>query len=437
MTLLLSAVFVAGWALGAAPVPAPQPAGKPIAIIHGTLLTVGPKGTIEDGTIIIRGTRIAAMGKGLRAPSNATVIDARGKWVMPGIIDCHSHLAIEGGVNESSNIVTAEVRIADVLNHNDVNIYRELAGGVTAANTLHGSANAIGGQNAVIKMRWGKTPAEMLFKGAPRGIKFALGENPKRSRSRTGPTRYPRTRMGVEATIRGKFQEAVAYRQEWKAYNKKSKASRSRGPVPRRDLQLETLVDVLDGKILVHSHCYRADEILMLIGVAEDFGFKVRTFQHVLEGYKVASEIAKHGAGASTFSDWWTYKIEARDAIPYNAAILAAHGVLVSINSDSTELARRMYWEAAKAVKYGGVSETEAMKMITLNPAKQLGIDGRVGSLEVGKDADLAVFSAHPFSPDAHVDYTLIDGTIYFDRAKDLAARKTATATKASGGSTP
>ncbi len=214
MTLLLTAAFVSSWALGAAPVPAPQPADRPVAIVHGTILTVGPQGTIEDGTVIVRGTRIAAIGKGLPAPSGATVIDARGKWVMPGIIDCHSHLAIEGGTNESSNIVTAEVRIADVLNHRDVNIYRALAGGVTAANILHGSANAIGGQNAVIKMRWGKTPSEMLFAGAPRGIKFALGENPKRSRARSGPTRYPRTRMGVEATIRGAFQDAVTYRQE-------------------------------------------------------------------------------------------------------------------------------------------------------------------------------------------------------------------------------
>jgi imidazolonepropionase-like amidohydrolase len=406
-----------------APMPALVP-NKPIAIVNGTILTLGPQQTIERGTIVIKAGKIVSVGRG-GPPSGATVIDASGKYVMPGIIDCHSHTAIEGGVNEGSDIVTAEVRIADVLDHNDVNIYRQLAGGVTAANVLHGSANVIGGQNAVIKMRWGKPPEELLFRGAPRGIKFALGENPKRSGSTGG--RYPGTRMGVEATLRAAFAEARSYRQEWQEYERKLKAtgagSWQRPAQPRRDLRLETLRDILDGKIYVHAHSYRADEILMLMRVAEDFGFKVRTFQHVLEGYKVASEIARHGAGASTFSDWWAYKVEALDAIPYNAAIMASKGVVVSINSDSSELARRLYWEAAKVMKYGGVSETEALKMVTLNPAKQLGIDRWVGSLEPGKDADVAIFSAHPFSPDARVDTTLVDGIVYFDRARDRAAR--------------
>jgi len=359
---------------------------------------------------------------------NARDGDAAGKYVTPGLIDCHSHTAIEGGVNEGSDVVTAEVRVADVLDHRDVNLYRQLAGGVTTANVLHGSANVIGGQNAVIKLRWGRSPSELLFAGAPRGIKFALGENPKRPGGQQGGAgRYPGTRMGVEATLRAAFSEARSYRQQWDEYERKLKSGgKDRPTPPRRDLRLETLRDVMDGKVYVHAHSYRADEILMLMRVAEDFGFRVRTFQHVLEGYKVASEIARHGAGASTFSDWWAYKVEALDAIPYNAALMASKGVVVSLNSDSAELARRLYWEAAKAVKYGGVSETEALKMVTLNPARQLGVDRWVGSLEQGKDGDVAVFSAHPFSPDTRVEYTLVDGTVYFDRARDLAARKAA-----------
>jgi imidazolonepropionase-like amidohydrolase len=398
-----------------------------VAIVGGTILTASPQGTIEKGTVLIRDGKIAAVGTNVAVPPGARVIDAAGRYVIPGIIDCHSHTAVEGNVNEGSESVTAEVRIADVLDDKDINIYRELAGGVTSANVLHGSANAIGGQNAVIKLRWGKGPQELLFEGAPRGIKFALGENPKRSNFRVpGTPRYPGTRMGVEATIRQAFEEARDYKREWDDYEAKLRAVPKGGekPVPpRKNLRLEELKDILEGKVYVHAHCYRSDEILMLIHVAEDFGFKIRTFQHVLEGYKVASEIARHGAGASTFSDWWAYKLEAYDAIPYNAAIMAEHGVVVSLNSDSDELARRLYWEAAKVVKYGGVSEADALKMVTLNPAKQLGVDKRVGSIEVGKDADIAVFSAHPFSPDTHCDLTLVDGTVYFDRAKDLATR--------------
>jgi imidazolonepropionase-like amidohydrolase len=320
-------------------------------------------------------------------------------------------------------VVTAEVRIADVLDQHDINIYRQLAGGVTAANVLHGSCNPIGGQNAVIKMRWGKGPSELVFAGAPPGVKFALGENPKRSNFRVpGTTRYPATRMGVEVVLRDAFRRAQDYKREWEDYDRKLKAAGAKGErplAPRKDLELDELRDILDGKVYVHAHCYRADEILMLIHLADEFGFKIRTFQHVLEGYKVASEIAKHGAGASTFADFWGYKMEAFDAIPYNAAIMAAHGVNVSLNSDDDERARRLYWEAAKAVKYGGVSETEALKMVTLNPAWQLGVDKRVGSIEVGKDADIAIFSAHPFDPATRVEMTLVDGIVYFDRAHD------------------
>ncbi len=411
------------------------------AITNATIMTVGPAGTIDKGTILIKGGKITAVGASVAVPAGATVIDAASRVVTPGIIDAHSHTAVEDSVNECTNIVTAEVRVEDALDPRDISIYRQLAGGVTAANVLHGSCNSIGGQNATIKFRWGVESGEaLLFKGAPPGIKFALGENPKRSSFTTGTRRYPATRMGVEVSIRDAFLEAKAYKKEWDAYDAAMKAVSTRKPAkgapaavapvaPRKNLQMEALKEILEGKRLVHAHSYRADEILMMIDVANEMGFKIATFQHVLEGYKVATEIAKHGAGASTFSDWWAYKMEAYDAIPYNAAIMASHGVLVSFNSDSDELARRLYWEAAKAVRYGGVSEDEAFKMVTLNPAKQLGIDKWVGSIEVGKDADLAIFKAHPFAADTRVEMTLVDGKVMFDRSKDVAARKGVAAT--------
>ncbi len=411
--------------------PPPFPAGKPVAITGGTILTVSAKGTIEDGTVLIRDGRIVAVGKDVAVPPDAVVIDARGRYVMPGLIDSHSHTAVEGGVNECTDVITAETRVRDVIDHRDVSIYRQLAGGVTTINALHGSCNAIGGQNAVLKLRWGKSPEELAFAEAPRGIKFALGENVKRSGYRGPEPRYPGTRMGVEVVLREGFLKARAYRKEWAEYDARVKAlpARAEKPVPpRRDLRLETLADILDGKVYVHAHGYRADELLMLMAVADEFGFKVRTFQHGLEAYKVASEIARHGAGVGTFIDWWAYKVEAMGATPYNPAILASHGVRVSLNSDSDELARRLYWDAAKAVKYGGVSEEEALRMITINPAWQLGVDRYVGSLEPGKDADVSVWSAHPLSPLARCEATLVDGQVYFDRARDLEARKAVSA---------
>jgi imidazolonepropionase-like amidohydrolase len=311
-----------------------------------------------------------------------------------------------------------------VLRQDAPSVYRMLAGGVTTINVLHGSANTIGGQNATIKLRWGLPVDSMLFAGAPPGIKFALGENVRRTNSDPPAgrqRRYPFSRMGVEQFLRERFTRAREYQAEWKAYDSAVK-SRRKGELeplpPRRDLELDALREILEGKRLVHAHSYRADEIVMLLDVARDFGFKVASLQHVLEGYKVADEIRAAGAGASTFADNWAYKLEAYDAIPHNAALMAERGVKVSINSDSDERARRLYQEAAKAIKYGGASEEEALRMITLNAAGQLGIADKTGSIDVGKDADIAIFSAHPFSPGARVEMTLVDGRRFFDRTK-------------------
>src|SRR3984893_14151026 len=399
----------------------PPDAPAVLLIQNATILTVS-HGTIEHGSILIKDGKIAEVGASIKAPKDAQVIDAAGQFVMPGIIDCHSHIAVDGSVNEGSISVSSIVNIADVLNPDDIDIYRDLAGGVTVANVLHGSANAIGGQTIVIKLRWGQPASKLPFEGALPGIKFALGENPKRSNFGRSP-RYPTTRMGVEETIRGAFTEARDYKAAWDSYNKRSSAGEKNVIPPRRDLRLDPLVEVLEGKRYVHSHCYREDEILMLLRVAKEFGFKVRTFQHVLEGYKVADEIAASGAGASTFSDWWAYKVEAYDAIPYNAALMTRRGVLVSVNSDDAEEATHLNQEAAKSIKFGGLSHDEALKLVTLNPAIQLGIDKRVGSIDAGKDADLVIYNHDPLSAYAVVQKTLVDGRVYFDRQRDLANR--------------
>jgi imidazolonepropionase-like amidohydrolase len=345
---------------------------------------------------------------------------------MPGIVDCHSHIAIDGNVNEAGPAVSSMARIPDVLDPEDISIYRDLAGGVTAANILHGSANPIGGQTIVIKLRWGKPASELPFEGALPGIKFALGENPKRSNFPSPPgvaPRYPATRMGVEEVIRQAFTEAREYKKQWEDYDRRRTAGETNLIPPRRNETLEPLVEVLEGRRYVHSHCYRADEILMLIRVANEFGFKIRTFQHVLEGYKIADEIAASGGGGSTFSDWWAYKMEAYDAIPYNAALMTERGVIVSVNSDDAVEASHLNQEAAKAMKYGGLSADEALKLVTLNPAIQLGIDKRVGSIDVGKDADLVIYNHPPLSVYAVAQKTLIDGQVYFDRDRDIAQR--------------
>jgi len=395
-------------------------------IRNATVMTVA-NGTIQNGSILIRDGKIAQIGTNITAPADALVIDASGKYVIPGIIDAHSHIASDA-TNEGAVAVSAMVGIRDVLDPDDVGIYRAAAGGVTTANVLHGSANPIGGKNAVIKMRWGADADGLLFPGAPPGIKFALGENTKRDRE---PDRYPATRMGVQDVIREAFLEAREYQRRWREYeDARAAQQRQRGQrpanliPPRRDLKLETLAEILDGKRLVHAHSYRADEILQLVRLAEEFGFRIATFQHVLEGYKVADEIARHGAGASTFSDWWAYKVEAYDAIPHNAALMTDRGVTVSINSDSGEEMRHLNQEAGKAMKWGGLSETEALKLVTLNPARQLGIADRVGSIELGKDADLVIYTNHPLSVYSVVEQTLIDGQVYFDRQVDQSRRK-------------
>jgi imidazolonepropionase-like amidohydrolase len=420
-------LFSAVWLTLLAPLPGWS---ETVLIRNATVLTV-TKGTISNGSVLIENGKIAAIGKNVNAPADATVVDASGKFLMPGIIDCHSHTAVEGGVNEGTVSDSSMVNIKDVIDPTDINIYRGLAGGLTVSNVLHGSANAIGGQTVVIKLRWGKTAPEMLFEGATPGIKFALGENPKRQGYPTqglfnqgAPTerRYPGTRMGVEEVIRQSFTEAKNYQANWKQYE--ARVARGEQPIPpRKDLRLEPLVEVLEGKRYVHAHCYRSDEILMLIRVADEMGFKIRTFQHVLEGYKVAKEIAAHGAGASTFSDWWSYKIEAFGASPYNAAIMTRKGVVVSLNSDSDELQRHLNLEAAKTIRYGGLSETEALALVTINPAKQLGIDDRVGSIELGKSADVVLFDKHPLSGYSKALKVWIDGHEYFDRDKDLETR--------------
>ena len=383
--------------------------GGIVLIKDATILTV-TRGTIPRGSILIKDGKIAEVGPNVVAPEGVTVLDATGMVAMPGIIDTHSHQAVAGGVNEMSLSIVPEVRVKDVVTGDDPGIYRALAGGTTSARLLHGSANTIGGQDAVIKHKPGQAGRDLILKDNPQGVKFALGENVTR---RTG--RFPNTRMGVEATIERAFEEGRAYRNAWKSYEA-AKANGDAGPPPRRDLRLEAIAGILDGSIKIHSHCYRNDEILMLLRTTARYGVRVQSLQHVLEGYKVAAEIAAHGASASTFSDWWAYKIEAFDAIPFNAALLNQAGVQVCIKSDSEELIRHLYLEAAKMVKYGNVPEDQALAMITINPARELGLDRRLGSIEVGKDADIAIFNAHPFDGFARCELALIDGEVQFQR---------------------
>jgi imidazolonepropionase-like amidohydrolase len=328
-------------------------------------------------------------------------------------------------VNEGSQSVTAEVRIGDVVDSEDINIYRQLAGGVTASQLLHGSANPIGGQSALIKLRWGKTPEEMKIEQAPEFIKFALGENVKQSN--WGPThtvRFPQTRMGTEQVMVDAFTRALAYEQAWKQYNSLSRKQKANTPAPRRDLELEALVEILNDKRYITSHSYVQSEINMLMKVAEQFDFNINTFTHILEGYKLADKMKAHGVGGSTFADWWVYKMEVQEAIPYNAALMHNEGVVVAINSDDAEMGRRLNQEAAKTVKYGGMSEEEAWKTVTLNPAKLLHLDDRMGSIKAGKDADLVLWNGNPLAVYSRPLKTLVDGIAYYDAERDMQLRE-------------
>lgn len=367
------------------------------------------------GDVLVLDGDIAEVGADLSAPDDVRVIDGTGKHLAPGVIDVHSHLAIERGINEGTLSITADCDITDVINPDDLGIYRALAGGVTAMQCLHGSANTIGGRSEVLKLRWHENVDALRFPDAPQGIKFALGENVKRSNWGEPGERFPSSRPGVEAVFDRAFRRAQEYRSEWESFEERRRRGEDPQP-PRRDVRLDVLVDILEGDVKVHSHCYRADEILMLLRVADRYGFRIQTLQHVLEGYKVAAEIAAHGAGPSTFSDWWAYKEEARFAIPQNAALLDEAGAVATINSDSGELIRHLYHEAAKSIRYAGLDRVRTLALVTINAARQLGIEDRVGSIEVGKDADLVLLNGDPLSIYARVDWTMVDGEIEFQR---------------------
>jgi len=413
-----------GWEEGS------QPQIETLLIKNATVWTNEKEGVLKEADVLLKNGKIAAVGKNLSDP-DARIIDGTGKHVTAGIIDEHSHIAA-ASINEGGQSVTSEVRIADNLNPDDINIYRQLSGGVTTSHILHGSANTIGGQTQLIKLRWGADDEELKFKRWPGQIKFALGENVKRSSSPLGNNRYPDTRMGVEQILVDAFTRAKDYQRGWATYeaNKKAyeTAKNKKGltaPLPpRRDLELDALVEILEKKRFITCHSYVQSEINSAMEVANRMGYTVNTFTHILEGYKVADKMKEHGSFASTFSDWWAYKMEVEDAIPYNAAIMQKVGLTVAINSDDAEMARRLNQEAAKIVKYGGVTEEEALKMVTLNPAIMLHVDDKVGSLRVGKDADVVLWSDHPLSIYAKSLYTIVDGTVYFDRTRDEQLQK-------------
>ncbi|MDW7695602.1 amidohydrolase family protein [Flammeovirgaceae bacterium SG7u.111] len=387
-----------------------------VLIKNGTVITI-TNGILENTDVLIEDGIISKIGKDLKAKKEMKTIDATGQFVMPGIIDAHSHIALTT-VNEWTSPVTADVWVGDALDPLDINIYQALAGGVTISHAMHGSANVIGGQNETIKHRWGVTDPELIrMEGAPRTIKCALGENPTRVHGRGFRVR-PGSRMGVEEVFRESFSLALEYQEAWKKYEA-DKASGVRSLAPEYNYRLQTLVDVIEGEVMIHCHSYRADEILMLMNVCKDFGIDKICFQHVNEGFKVAPELAEFGAMASVFADWWAYKFEVYYSTAFNAAILSKNGVITSINSDSGELIRHLYHEAGKTQRYGGLTDEEALKLITINPAIQLGIDKKVGSLEEGKQGDVVIFNAHPLSVYAIPQKTLVDGVVYFDIEND------------------
>lgn len=398
-----------------------NPKAQTLLFKNATVWTNEKEGILEQTDVLVKNGKIAAIGKNL-SDGSALQIDAKGKHLTSGIIDEHSHIAISNGVNEGGHNSSAEVTIEDVVNSEDINIYREIAGGVTTSQLLHGSANPIGGRSAIVKWKWGVEPEELLYKNQPKFIKFALGENVKQANwGNINPTRFPQTRMGVEQVFTDYFQRAKEYDAAWKKFNSSNKKDKTKAP--RTDLELQTLVEILNNKRFISCHSYVQSEILMLMNVADKMGFKVNTYTHILEGYKVADKMREHGVGASTFSDWWAYKFEVNDAIPQNGAIMHNAGLVVAYNSDDAEMSRRLNQEAAKAVKYGNISEEEAWKFVTLNPAKLLHIDDKVGSIKVGKDADVVLWNNNPLSIYAKVEKTLIEGVVYFDSQVDEAKR--------------
>jgi len=391
----------------------PSASSKEILIKNAVVMTV-THGNIQAGSVYIKDGKIAAVGKDVSAPASATIIDAGGKYLTPGIVDSHSHIALDSDVNEATSPVTPQMMMIDAFDYQDKAIYRALAGGVTTSLLLHGSANMIGGQAIVIKHKYGLNRDAMLFPGAPRSIKFASGENPKRVYG--SKDQLPSTRMGNFEVQREALVQAQEYMREWSDYDAKVKKGDKDASPPKRDLKMEALADVLKGNLLVQIHCYRADELLTEMAIAKEFGYKVRAFHHALEAYKVADQLAANDVGIATFADWWGYKQEAWDAIPWNAVMSMRKGVRVAIKSDSGDFTRRLNQEAAKTIRYGGATEEEALKMITLNAAWIIGVDNRVGSIEVGKDADLVLWDGYPLSSFGVPSKVFIDGDVYFDR---------------------
>ena len=396
---------------------------QPILIKGGTVITV-TDGIIENGDVLLKDCKIEKVGKNIKPPADAQVIDAAGKYVMPGIIDPHSHIGVSSwpGVpahddcNEATDPITPQVRAEDSFNADDPAIKRAIAGGVTTIQSLPGSANLIGGQAFILKLKPGLTAQQMRLKDAPPGMKMALGENPRGVYG--GRNEMPSTRMGNIALIREWLAKANDYIQKWEHFEKKKKNKDRDAEPPERNLRLEALTDILKGKFLVHVHCYTKDEMLKIIEIADEFGFEIRSFEHTLEGYKIADTLAARDIAACTWTDWWGFKIEAFDGIPQSPGMMASRGVRVVFHSDSGNQIQRLWLDAAKAVRYG-MDRQKAFEALTINPAWVLGLEDRIGSIEEGKDADIAIFSGHPFNIYTLVEMTIVDGEIVFDRSKE------------------
>jgi len=417
------------------------PAETRLLLKNGHIIPIA--GENFNGDILIVGTKIVRLGQDLPAAPGTEVIDLKGQWVIPGIIDSHSHIAIEGSVNEMGDLITAEVDIRDVINPEDRNIFYALTGGVTSIHTMHGSANPIGGRGICLKLRWGESAEGLIFNGAPPTSKWALGENPKQSNLvSAGKQRYPKTRMGVEEAIRFQFEQARDYMKVWDAFEKKAREAKARKDAilllpPRKNYRLEAVADILRGKYWVRCHAYQAPEMASIMRLCKEYGVKLAAFEHGLEGYRITNELVENGVAVTTFADFWAYKWEAYNTMPFSAAMMAKRGVLTALNSDDSERMRRLNLDAAKTMRFGGLTELEALKMITINPAVIMGVDKFTGTLEAGKDADIAVFNRHPLDPYTVCQMTLVDGKVYFDRAKYLDDRRKAEEAKAAEAAQP